>query len=141
MNVTNDERIKGIPYGLSDYERIIQQNYYYVDKTSYIRAIEQAGEYLFYIRPRRFGKSLFLAMMQGYYDVLYEKSFEELFKNTSIFQHPTREKNSYLVLKLNFSLIDPDTRNVESFLYYLREKGEDFLFRYRTYHISQCRYP
>jgi hypothetical protein len=129
----SDETIKRIPYGLSDYQRISQQNYYYVDKTGYLETIEKAGEYLFFIRPRRFGKSLFLTMMQGYYDIAYKDQFEELFKDTAIFRHPTPGKNAYLVLKLNFSLIDPDTRHIEkSFLYYIRERSEYFLHKYRT---------
>lgn len=66
QNVT----IKKIPYGLSDYEKIVTEHYYYVDKTMYLNSIEEAGDYLFFIRPRRFGKSLFLSVMETYYDIL-----------------------------------------------------------------------
>jgi hypothetical protein len=129
----SDDNIKKIPYGLADYERIIQQNYYYVDKTGYLKIIEKTGEYLFFIRPRRFGKSLYLTMMQGYYDIAYKDRFKELFGNTNIFNNPTNERNSYLVLKLNFSLVDPHPKHVEtSFLHYIREKSEHFLYKYRT---------
>ena len=58
-------KIKKIPYGISDYEKIVTGNYYYVDKTPYLKTLEDAGDYLFFIRPRRFGKSLFLATPQG----------------------------------------------------------------------------
>ncbi|MGD2092700.1 MAG: AAA family ATPase [Candidatus Aminicenantes bacterium] len=58
----SETRVKKIPYGLSDYEKIVKENYYYVDKTMYLKAIEEAGNYLFFIRPRRFGKTLFLSV-------------------------------------------------------------------------------
>ena len=61
---------KGIPYGISDFSRLIDQNYYYVDKTHFIPQIEEIANYLFLIRPRRFGKSVFLTMMRAYYDIL-----------------------------------------------------------------------
>ena len=128
------ENIKKIPYGLADYERIITQNYYYIDKTRHLETIEKAGEYLFFIRPRRFGKSLLLTMMHAYYDIYYKDRFEDFFKGLHVFENPTGEQNSYLVLKLNFSMIDPDPRHVEkSFLYYLREKNENFLYKYRAF--------
>lgn len=128
-----DKAAKRIPYGIADYGRIIRQGYYYVDKTNYLEIIENAGSYIFFIRPRRFGKSLFLSMMEGYYDILRKNEFRELFNGTHAYQHPTPERHSYLVLKLNFSLIDPHVDKVEtSFLYYIREKAEDFLTRYKT---------
>ncbi len=65
----SDKVVKKIPYGLSDYEKIVLGHYYYVDKTSYLKLIENAGNYLFFIRPRRFGKSLFLSTMETYYDI------------------------------------------------------------------------
>jgi hypothetical protein len=76
-----DKKIKKIPYGVTDYDRIIKKNCYYVDKTMYLAEIENAGDYLFFIRPRRFGKSLFASVMEGYYDVYYKDRFEELFKD------------------------------------------------------------
>jgi hypothetical protein len=76
----NQKEIKKIPYGLTNYGRLLQRNCYYVDKTMYLKAVEDAGDYLFFIRPRRFGKSLFLAVMEAYYDVYYKERFEEFFK-------------------------------------------------------------
>ncbi len=73
------EAIKEIPYGIADYELIRNENYYYVDKTPYLHALKKAGRYLFFIRPRRFGKSLFLSVMEAYYDVFYKDRFEEFF--------------------------------------------------------------
>ena len=79
---------KGIPYGISDFSRLIDQNYYYVDKTHFIPQIEEIANYLFLIRPRRFGKSVFLTMMRAYYDISQKDRFEERFGNLWIGKHP-----------------------------------------------------
>ncbi|HLP48046.1 MAG TPA: AAA family ATPase [Candidatus Kapabacteria bacterium] len=128
------ETVKHIPYGVSDYARIVQRNYYYVDKTPYLAAVEKAGDYLFLIRPRRFGKSLFVAVMESYYDVLYKNRFEELFKRTWIYEHPTEERAQYLTLVLNFSAVDPDLDKVEtSFLHHVQMNAVAFVHRYRDF--------
>jgi len=93
-----DKKIKKIPYGVANYELLVQQNSYYVDKTTFLPVVEEAGNYLFFIRPRRFGKSLFLSVMEAYYDVFYKNRFEEFFKGTWIYDHPTDERGKYLVL-------------------------------------------
>ena len=127
-------KIKKIPYGISDYELIRKENCYYVDKTQYLKTLNKAGRYLFFIRPRRFGKSLFISMMGYYYDILYKERFEEFFKGTWIYDNPTNERGKYLVLKFNFSLIDPGMKKTEeSFLLYLKEKSTVFLSRYKTF--------
>lgn len=124
--------VKKIPYGISDYHAIRSENYYYVDKTMYLREVEKAGKYLFFIRPRRFGKSLFLAVMEAYYDILTASQFEFYFRGTEVFNNPTAEKNSYLILKLNFSAVDPDLRWVEdSFLNNIRSEARLFFYRYQ----------
>jgi len=123
---------KKIPFGVSDYEKIVTGNYYYVDKTAYLRNLEQAGDYLFFIRPRRFGKTLLLSVMETYYDILKKSRFEFFYKNTEIFKSPTRERNSYLILKFNFSMINPDIEYLEdSFLDYILEVGEGFISNYK----------
>jgi len=127
-----NNNIKKIPYGISDYEAIRQRNYYYVDKTMYLQEVENAGEYLFFIRPRRFGKSLFLSVMESYYDILNVDQFTPLFRGTEVFNNPTAEKNSYLILKLNFSAVDPDLRLVEdSFLNNIRGEARLFISKYK----------
>lgn len=127
-----NKKEKGIPYGISDYIAFRQGNYYYVDKTGYLPTVESAGKYLFYIRPRRFGKSLFLNMMAAYYDVLYKDRFEELFKGTAIYENPTEERGKYLVLSLNFSLVETGENKTErSFLNHVSDRAVDFLRRYR----------
>jgi hypothetical protein len=106
--------MKKIPYGISSYKTIRQQNAYYVDKTSFIPQLETAGDFLFLIRPRRFGKSSLLSVLEGYYDIARADEFDNLFNGTYIHEHPTAEKNAYLILKFNFSQVDPDVEQVES---------------------------
>lgn len=102
---------KRIPYGMMNFEDIRLENYYYVDKTAYIPMIEQADRFFFFIRPRRFGKSLTLNLLQHYYDIRAKDKFETLFGDLYIGQHPTHDRNSYLVLKLNFSGIIGELNN------------------------------
>lgn len=84
---------------------------YYVDKTRFIPMIEEADKFFFFIRPRRFGKSLTVSMLQHYYDILAKDKFEALFGDLYIGKHPTRDRNSYLVLYLNFSGIVGELHN------------------------------
>ena len=104
---------KKIPYGISSYKTIKQENYYYVDKTPYIPKLEETGKFLFLIRPRRFGKSSFLTVLECYYDMGRKEEFDFLFQGTHIAEHPTPEKNSHLILKFNFSQVNPDLDKVE----------------------------
>ena len=94
---------KRLPYGMMNFADIRLDNYYYVDKTRFIPMIEEADRFFFFIRPRRFGKSLTLNLLQHYYDVRTRDKFEALFGDLYIGQHPTPSRNSYLVLYLNFS--------------------------------------
>jgi hypothetical protein len=100
---TNDWKL--LPKGMSNFSSIMTQNCYYVDKTQYIPLLERSDRFVFFIRPRRFGKSLLLNMLQEYYDVARKDSFETLFGSLYIGSHPTENRNSYLVLFLNFSLV------------------------------------
>ncbi len=128
-----DKKIKGIPYGVSGYEDIRKKNFYYVDKTAYLPILEDTGQYLFFIRPRRFGKSLLLSMMQKYYDIHHKGRFEELFGGTWIYNHPTNERGQYLVLAFNFSVVSPDPNMVElNFLEYIRGITSEFIRKYRV---------
>ncbi len=129
-----DELIKKIPYGISDYELFRTENYYYIDKTQYLSSLEKAGRYLFFIRPRRFGKTLFLSIMEAYYDVYYKDRFDEFFQGTIIHENPTLERNSYLVLTFDFSQVNPNPDYVEnSFLDHVRGQVEFFLIKYRQF--------
>ena len=75
------EEVKRIPYGVSNFVDVIEQNQYYVDKTMYLPLLEDQPSNLFLIRPRRFGKSIFLSMMSAYYDIARKDDFERLFGN------------------------------------------------------------
>ncbi|WP_020397155.1 AAA family ATPase [Thiolinea disciformis] len=92
-----------IPYGVSNFKDLITQGYHYIDKTAYIAAMEEAGKHTILLRPRRFGKSLFLSMLEHYYDTQYTDDFETLFADLHIGQHPTPLKNSYPILFMEFS--------------------------------------
>ena len=99
--------MKKLPYGISDYERLIENEYYYVDKTMYIEKLENLAEpYIMYLRPRKFGKTLFTSTLENYYDIKKVDKFEKLYGNTYIGKNPTKLKNSYHILKFNFSGID-----------------------------------
>ena len=102
--------MKKLPYGISDYESLVENNYYYVDKTMYIEKLENLAErYIMFLRPRKFGKTLFTSTLENYYDILKEEKFEKLYGETYIGKNPTKLKNSYYILKFNFSGIN--TRN------------------------------
>ena len=89
------EKIK-IPYGISDYKRIREEKYIYVDKTQYIKKLENYPMAI-YVRPRRFGKSLFTSMISYYYDIKEKENFEKLYKGLYIYDNPTEKKNAYYI--------------------------------------------
>jgi len=126
-----EQDLKQLPYGVSDFKKFRDGNYYYVDKTHYIRDIEKKSRYIFLIRPRRFGKSLFLGILEAYYDIALKDRFDFFFNGTDIHKNPTPEKNSYLVLKLNFSMVTPDISRIEeTFLDYIKESAYGFVQKY-----------
>ena len=94
---------KRIPYGMQNFEDIIERDCYYVDKTPFIEQIEESNMYFFFIRPRRFGKTLTLSMLENYYDINKKDKFEEIFGKLYIGQNPTPEHNTYLIIHLNFA--------------------------------------
>lgn len=95
--------MKKIPYSLSDFEVIRRENYMYVDKTSYIEDLEKYNKIAMFFRPRRFGKSLLTTMLDAYYAIDKDSEFDTLFKGLYIYDHPTEKRNSYYILKFNFS--------------------------------------
>ncbi len=99
-----------LPYGIANFETIRTEGYFYVDKTRYIRMLEERPERsIILLRSRRFGKSLFCNMLGWYYDRRHTDRFEELFGGTDIGTHPTPKRNSYMVLSFNFSGINTET--------------------------------
>ncbi|MCB0126574.1 MAG: AAA family ATPase, partial [Caldilineaceae bacterium] len=117
-----------------------REGFYFVDRTPYIAELEQLAEpYLFFLRPRRFGKSLFISMLQCYYGLEYAEDFAELFGKYAIGQQPTPKANRYLVLKLDFSQIN--TRTPEStfngFLENVKQGVSLFLGTYRDFYTDE----
>ena len=105
--------MKKLPYGISNYEELVEDGYYYVDKTMYIEKLENLAEKrILFLRPRKFGKTLFTSTLENYYDLKKVDKFETLYGNTYIGKKPTKLKNSYYILKFNFSGID--TSNEET---------------------------
>jgi len=125
---------KKIPYGISDYELMRKENHYYIDKTRFIRNIEDSSRYLFFIRPRRFGKSLWLSVLEAYYDIRRQEEFDDFFSGTYIHDNPTEERNSYFILKFNFSGVRADIDKVEgSFNFTIKMAAMEFVKKYNSY--------
>ena len=104
---------KKIPYGISNFEALQNDNYYFVDKTRYIQTLEEGNEkYIFFLRPRKFGKSLFVSLLQYYYGIEHKDSFDKLFGEYYIGRNPTPKVNSYYILPFDFSGIE--TQNTDS---------------------------
>ena len=95
------------PYGLCDFNKIITKGYFYCDRTDRIALLEDTGDFLLFLRPRRFGKSLLLSMLQNYYDLARKERFEEIFGHLLIGRNPTPLHNQYFILKWDFSCVDP----------------------------------
>ena len=127
------------PYGLSDFGTLIREGYFYQDRTDRIAQLEKAGRQLIFIRPRRFGKSLLLSLLEHYYDVNRAGQFDALFGNLAIGQNPTPRRNQYFVLKWDFSLVKAqgELKEIEAALHrHINLCVEDCAQRYQlTVHI------
>lgn len=124
-----------IPYGISDFDIIRQGGYYYVDKTMYLPLMEDTASYLFLIRPRRFGKTLFVNMMKSYYDLALKDKFEVLFGSTWIGQHPTPLANTFQILHFDFSLVSGLGKDLEkSFNNYCGSAIDAFIKKYSEFY-------
>jgi hypothetical protein len=132
--------MKAIPYGLSDFKRVLEENYYYIDKSMFIPLIEEYGNFLYLIRPRRFGKSLFLNMLDFYYNKIYEKDFE-LFKGCYIYDKPTKLKNSFCVMKFDFSAVSTKGNVDKNFSWYCNLQIKDLLDVYGFGYDFHCDPP
>ncbi|MDR1480540.1 MAG: ATP-binding protein [Planctomycetaceae bacterium] len=128
------KKIKRLPLGNSDFRSIRTENYFYVDKTRYIELLEnEHNKNQLFIRPRRFGKSLFLSTLSYYYDVNFADDFEQLFGDLYIGQHPTPEKNSYAVMQFDFSGLNA-IEGAGSFIKAFYEKIRDTICRFLLLH-------
>jgi hypothetical protein len=127
------------PYGLSDYSKLIQGGYFYQDRTDRIPRLEAAGDQLIFIRPRRFGKSLLLSMLEHYYDVNRAAQFEALFGHLAIGRSPTQRHNQYFVMKWDFSLVKAqgEIKDIEAALHqHLNDRMAQFAADYAS-HLTQ----
>ena len=133
-----EQQVKLLPYGVADFAMVIEQNLYYVDKTMFIPELEKQPRNLFFIRPRRFGKSIFLSMLYSYYDCTQSHKFQSLFGNLWIGQHPTPLQGKYQVLFLDFSQI---TGNIDKlgtkFNSYLSINLDAFVRQYSEYYQAE----
>ena len=126
---------KRIPYGICDFKQVRKENKYLVDKSMFFERMERAGNFLFLVRPRRFGKSLFLNMLEAYYDINEKDNFQELFKGMYAAEHPTEYRNKYQVLHLDFSLVGSDVENLRTnFSSYLTSCCATFVRKYASYY-------
>jgi hypothetical protein len=124
------------PYGVADFHKIHEGGYFYVDRTDRIPLIENAGDQLLFLRPRRFGKSLWLSTLENYYDLARAADFERLFGGLKIGRNPTPLHNCYFVLKLNFSVVDPrgDADAIAASLHdHINSAIDAFMLRYRAH--------
>jgi len=120
------------PYGISDFRKIVTQDYFYCDRTDRIPLLER-GEYLLFLRPRRFGKSLLLSMLANYYDVARKNEFEKLFSHLKISKNPTPLHNRYFILRWDFSCVDPsgNAENIRKALHdHINSCIDDFMLYY-----------
>lgn len=123
---------------MSNFEDVIMQNRYYVDKTMYIPLLEDQANYLIFIRPRRFGKSLLLSMLRSYYDLSQKDKFQQLFGNLWIGQHTTPLQGKYQILYLDFSKIGGSIDELpQRFDSYSAVQLDGFLNRYREYYTDE----
>lgn len=127
--------MKQLPYGISDFKQIRRKNMYYVDKTMFLPQMENENHYLFLIRPRRFGKSLFISMLETYYDINEKENFKNYFDGLYIGNEPTEEVNQYQVLKFDFSKAGGPIDELEQrFNEYCCQVLDDFIVKYQRFY-------
>ena len=131
------QNVKRLPYGINDFEAVIEQNQYYVDKTMYLPLLENQPSNIIFIRPRRFGKSIFLSMLHAYYDCSKKEKFQTLFGDLWVGKHPTPLQGKYQVLHLDFSYVGGSIDKLEeNFDMYLRVKLDGFMRIYQNSYLE-----
>jgi len=124
------------PYGIADFYALITEDYFYADRTDRITSLEAAGKHLLFLRPRRFGKSLVLSMLENYYDLARSDEFERLFGHLKIGETPTPLHNRYFVMRWDFSMVASygNTQAIEQALHdHINACVRSFISRYRQY--------
>lgn len=122
------------PYGISDFGRIRDQGFFYADKTPFLPVLEAGYQHVVFLRPRRFGKSTLVSMLEHYYDLGRSESFDRRFGGLWVHEHPTEERSRYLVLSLDFSSVATDRGPealLRTFVGAVRGRVRTFLLRYR----------
>ena len=131
------QNVKRLPYGINDFEAIIEQNQYYVDKTMFLPLLENQPSNIFFIRPRRFGKSIFLSMLHAYYDCSKKEKFQTLFGDLWVGKHPSPLQGKYQILHLDFSYVGGSIEKLEeNFNMYLRVKLDGFMRIYQEFYLA-----
>lgn len=132
-----NQNMKRLPYGINDFEAVIEQNQYYVVKTMYLPLLENQPSNIFFVRPRRFGKSIFLSMLHAYYDCSKKEKFQTLFGDLWVGKHPTPLQGKYQVLHLDFSYVGGSIEKLEeNFNMYLRVKLDGFMRIYQEFYLA-----
>ncbi len=129
------------PYGIADFRRIRREGMVYLDRTAHLRDLETLGSILVFLRPRRFGKSLWLQTLATYYDLRYAVAYDEIFGGLDIHREPTPLANSHFILQWNFSLITPRggvDGIAESLRRHVRSRAELFLTDYEE-HLPEAK--
>lgn len=129
--------LKQLPYGVSDFVEVQSQNLYYVDKTRFIPLLERQAANLFLIRPRRFGKSLFLSMLKAYYDISMKSRFHELFGDLWIGSQPTTLQGVYQILYLDLSRVTGSSELKENFNEYFGIQLDGFMDKYESFYSPE----
>jgi Predicted AAA-ATPase/PD-(D/E)XK nuclease superfamily len=124
-----------IPYGESDFTKVMRNGYFYQDRTAFIRELEAAPSFAFYLRPRRFGKSLFVSMLHHYYALEFKAQFNDMFGKLNIGENPTPSANQYMVISFEFTGIQTNTpaNTMEGFLESVRDSVGLFLNQYADF--------
>ena len=131
--MSNDFKL--IPYGISSFKQVREENKYLVDKTMFFEQLELAGNFFYLVRPRRFGKSLFLNMLEAYYDINEKDNFDKLFHGLYVADHPTEYRNRYQVMHLDFSQVGSDVERLQdNFDFYLSISCESFAEKYARFY-------
>ena len=131
------QQVKRVPYGVSDFVKVMEQNQYYVDKTMFLPMLEDEPSYIYFFRPRRFGKSIFLSMLHAYYDCHTKDKFNQWFGNLWIGKHPTPLQGAFQILHLDFSQVGGTIEKLEeNFNSYCGVKLDSFVDVYREYYSA-----
>ncbi len=130
--------MKKIPYGITNYDRIVKENMYYVDKTDFIPKLENSDAFVTFLRPRRFGKTLLTAVLDAYYNVKYKDNFDLYFKGQKVYDNVTENHNSYLVMKFDFSKVDNNIERCQaSFNTEILMTLDTYLKGYKEYYSQE----